>query len=54
MDFTEIDPAGEFETELSALIKKYLNRSLSRPHIEEITYMVVEDMFDTEEYVDGE
>lgn len=51
---TEIDPAEEFETELSALIKKYLNRSLSRGYIEEIMYEVIEDMFDSKEYVDGE
>jgi hypothetical protein len=54
MDFTETTQAEDFEMELSALIEKYLNRGLSKGYIEKIAYQAIEDMFGTEEYVDGE
>lgn len=54
MEYTETPHAEDFEMELSALINEYLKRGLSKGHIEEITYLTIENMFGTEEYVDGE
>jgi hypothetical protein len=54
MDFTETTQTEDFEMELSVLIEKYLNRGLSKGTVEEVTCQAIEDMFGTEEYVDGE
>jgi hypothetical protein len=54
VDFTETTTAEDFEMELSVLIEKYLNRGLSKGTVEEVTCQAIEDMFGTEEYVDGE
>ena len=54
MDFTETPYAEDFYMELMALIDKYLDMGAEKSTIKDVAYQAVEDMFDCEEYVDGE
>jgi hypothetical protein len=48
------DLSNEFYTELMNLVETYLAKGLSLAEIEDNAYQAVEDMFGTDEYVDGE
>lgn len=45
---------AKFYAQLMQLIMLYIDRGLSPGQIEDAAYQAVEDMFGTEEYVDGE